>query len=164
MQTRHKLIRRGQYWFRYWLSAWRKQAITCWHVDSSSKRFCCTHLSQISQQKVLCISIRKMGLKNTHAKLLPHFPGQWVNHMNAVCCMNCAICVVLFWLCYIDYAIYIYHIYQSSFIDHRASVQCMMTSSNDKKFRVTVPSVRGIQRSPVNSPHKGQWRGALMFS
>ena len=26
------------------------------------------------------------------------------------------------------------------------------------------PFVRGIQRSPVNSPHKGQWRGALMFS
>ena len=26
------------------------------------------------------------------------------------------------------------------------------------------PSVRGIHRSPVNSPHKGQWRGALMFS
>ena len=24
--------------------------------------------------------------------------------------------------------------------------------------------VRGIYRSPVNSPHKGQWRGALMFS
>ena len=24
--------------------------------------------------------------------------------------------------------------------------------------------VRGIQRSPVNSPHKGQWRGALMFT
>ena len=26
------------------------------------------------------------------------------------------------------------------------------------------PLVRGIHRSPVNSPHKGQWRGALMFS
>ena len=26
------------------------------------------------------------------------------------------------------------------------------------------PSVRGIHRSPVNSPKKGQWRGALMFS
>ena len=26
------------------------------------------------------------------------------------------------------------------------------------------PFVRGIQRSPVNSPNKGQWRGALMFS
>ena len=26
------------------------------------------------------------------------------------------------------------------------------------------PFVRGIHRSPVNSPHKGQWRGALMFT
>ena len=26
------------------------------------------------------------------------------------------------------------------------------------------PFVRGIHRSPVNSPHKGQWLGALMFS
>ena len=25
------------------------------------------------------------------------------------------------------------------------------------------PFVRRIHRSPVNSPHKGQWRGALMF-
>ena len=25
------------------------------------------------------------------------------------------------------------------------------------------PFVRGIHRSPVKSPHKGQWRGALMF-
>ena len=25
------------------------------------------------------------------------------------------------------------------------------------------PFVQGIHRSPVNSPHKGQWRGALMF-
>ena len=26
------------------------------------------------------------------------------------------------------------------------------------------PFVRGIHQSPVNSPHKGQWCGALMFS
>ena len=26
------------------------------------------------------------------------------------------------------------------------------------------PFVRGIHRSPMNSPHNGQWRGALMFS
>ena len=26
------------------------------------------------------------------------------------------------------------------------------------------PFVRGIHRLPVNSPHKGQWHGALMFS
>ena len=33
-----------------------------------------------------------------------------------------------------------------------------------KHFPRNWPFVRGIQRSPVNSPHKGQWRGALMFS
>ena len=33
-----------------------------------------------------------------------------------------------------------------------------------KHFPRSWPFVRGIHRSPVNSPHKGQWRGALMFS
>ena len=33
-----------------------------------------------------------------------------------------------------------------------------------KHFPRYWPSVRGIHRSPVNSPHKGLWRGALMFS
>ena len=33
-----------------------------------------------------------------------------------------------------------------------------------KHFPRNCPFVRGIHRSPVNSPHKGQWRGALMFS
>ena len=33
-----------------------------------------------------------------------------------------------------------------------------------KPFPRYCPFVRGIHRSPVNSPHKGQWRGALMFS
>ena len=41
------------------------------------------------------------------------------------------------------------------------SVFDMMTSSNGNIFRVTV---RGTHWSPVNSLHKGQWRGALMFS
>ena len=46
----------------------------------------------------------------------------------------------------------------------------MMTSSNGNMFRVTgfVRGIhrwlRGIHRSPVNSPHTDQWRGALMFS
>ena len=31
-------------------------------------------------------------------------------------------------------------------------------------FSALWPFVREIHRSPVNSPHKGQWRGALMFS
>ena len=45
----------------------------------------------------------------------------------------------------------------------------MFTCSHDdvikwKHFPRYWPFVRGIHRSPVNSPHKGQWRGALMFS
>ena len=33
-----------------------------------------------------------------------------------------------------------------------------------KHFLCYWPFVRGIHRSPVNSPHKGQWRGALIFT
>ena len=33
-----------------------------------------------------------------------------------------------------------------------------------KHFPQYWPFVQGIHRWPVNSPHKGQWRGALMFS
>ena len=39
----------------------------------------------------------------------------------------------------------------------------MMTSSNGNIFRVTGP-LWGNSPVPVNSPHKGQWCGALMFS
>ena len=38
----------------------------------------------------------------------------------------------------------------------------MMTSSNGNIFRVT--GVQEMHWSPVNSPHKGQWRRVLMFS
>ena len=34
----------------------------------------------------------------------------------------------------------------------------------EKKFPRYWPFVRGIHRSPVNSLHNGQWRGALVFS
>ena len=33
-----------------------------------------------------------------------------------------------------------------------------------KTFPAILPFARGIHWSPVDSPHKGQWRGALMFS
>ena len=35
---------------------------------------------------------------------------------------------------------------------------------NWEHFPRNWPFVRGIHRSPVNSPRKGQWRGALIFS
>ena len=50
-----------------------------------------------------------------------------------------------------------------------AAAMAVMTLSNDdvikwKHFTRYWSFVRGIHRSPVNSPHKGQWRWALMFS
>ena len=33
-----------------------------------------------------------------------------------------------------------------------------------KYCRRYLPFVRGIHQSPLNSPHKGQWRGAFLFS
>ena len=40
----------------------------------------------------------------------------------------------------------------------------MMTSSDGGNFSRDWPFVLGIHRSPVNSPHKGQWRGAWLLS
>ena len=48
------------------------------------------------------------------------------------------------------------------------SIQIWSTPHDDvmkwKHFPRYWPFMRGIYRSSVNSPHKGQWRGALMFS
>ena len=48
-----------------------------------------------------------------------------------------------------------------SFID---MTNTMMTSSNENTFHATRHFLRVIHRSLVNSPHKVQWRGALIFS
>ena len=40
----------------------------------------------------------------------------------------------------------------------------MMTPLNGIIFARYRAFVRGIHRSPVDSPHKGQWRGASMVS
>ena len=45
----------------------------------------------------------------------------------------------------------------------RPSLNFMMTSSNGNIFRVTGP-LCGEFTGPGEFPHKGQWRGALMFS
>ena len=53
-------------------------------------------------------------------------------------------------------------------VDHWSAISSLSLSHDDvikwKHFPRYWPFVRGIHRSPVNSPHKGQWRGALMFS
>ena len=55
------------------------------------------------------------------------------------------------------------------FIPDKLTVDALARCVHDdvikwKHFPRDWPFVRGIHRSPVNSPHKGQWRGALMFS
>ena len=53
----------------------------------------------------------------------------------------------------------------TSLIVYMITALNMMTFSNGITFHPQYwPFVRGIHRSLVNSPHKGQWRGALMFS
>ena len=52
--------------------------------------------------------------------------------------------------------------------EHIQSIWCALCFSHDdvtqwKNFPCYLPFVRGIHRLPVNSLHKGQWRGALMF-
>ena len=56
----------------------------------------------------------------------------------------------------------IIHAFITSQIDHCNSLHDDVLKW--KHFPRYWPFVRGIHRSPVNSPHKGQWRGALMFS
>ena len=59
-------------------------------------------------------------------------------------------------------------IYQCFGLLHWHSGNVCFTMSWDvikwKHFPRYWPFVRGIHRSPVKSPHKGQWRGALIFS
>ena len=43
------------------------------------------------------------------------------------------------------------------------AVEAWVVHDDVNKWRYW-PFVRGIHRSPVNYPYKGQWRGALMFS
>ena len=54
-------------------------------------------------------------------------------------------------------------------ISHRKAISWPAHFAHDdvikwKHFWRYWPFVRGIHRPPVNSPHKGQWRRALMFS
>ena len=53
---------------------------------------------------------------------------------------------------------------QSSTLCTRTLKECHDDVIKWKHFPRYWPFVRGIHRSSVNSPHKGQWRGALTFS
>ena len=61
-----------------------------------------------------------------------------------------------------------YGYFLSSRVQSHCSCAVLATLHDDvikwKHFPRYWSFVRGIHRWPVNSPHKGQWRGALMFS
>ena len=61
------------------------------------------------------------------------------------------------------FAIFIYSTHNENPIGSQGPLR-MMTSSNGNICCVTGHLCREFTCPPVNSPHKGQWRGALMFS
>ena len=63
--------------------------------------------------------------------------------------------------CYLESMIMMTHIWKPSNDEIRPKHDDVIKW---KHFPRYWPFVRGIHRSPVNSPHKDQWRGALMFT
>ena len=57
----------------------------------------------------------------------------------------------------------VYMMYRCRHMNVKA-YQCHDDVIKWKHFPRYWPFVRGIHRSPMNSPHKGQWHGALMFT
>ena len=72
MLTHYGIV--GQHWLRYWLVAWRHQAITWTNVDSSSMKSSDIHIRAISQEMPQP-SIPKIHLKITYSKFHSNFPG-----------------------------------------------------------------------------------------
>ena len=68
-----------------------------------------------------------------------------------------------------DIIMILWYMFKSVTVNVYTSALCVQVASHDdvikwKHFPRYWPFVRGIHRSPVNPPLKGQWRGALMFS
>ena len=85
-------------------------------------------------------------------------PVPWINVV-----MVCNICTKLNWRGYAIETILLKFNQQNPTLPSDKRTNPMMTSSNGNIFRITGPFFRGIHQSPVNSPHKSQWRGTLMF-
>ena len=76
---------------------------------------------------------------------------------------------LLFFLSLFFYSEIIFISIRCTGIFNRCSLDSFLWAQHDdvikwKRFPRHCPFVRGIHRSPVHSPHKGQWRGALMFT
>ena len=98
--------------------------------------------------------------------LMPHnyYRIQWRVWTIAICEINGISREIYTWLIVICFAVVVWSFLLGSFNEFTRTI---FSVHNDvikwKHFLRCWPFVRGIHRPPVNTPHKGQWRGALMF-
>ena len=110
--------------------------------------------------------------------VLDWYPGHWTSPVTLSCGSNScprychAICILvaLWYVDVVSWSWVVYHMPGDLFgrnFECRVNYLPSLPDHDDvikwRHFPRYWPFVRGIHRSPVNSPQKGQWRGALMF-
>ena len=95
----------------------------------------------------------------SHCNVVSHWMGAYTK--SSLCSQNNT-CPLLFYILFGLHVMPLLQIYDVNITIWR----CLYHDDiiKWKHFPRYWPFVRRIQRSPVNSPHSGQWRGALMFS
>ena len=94
-----------------------------------------------------------------------------INHLNRIKEQRCNDCYIKY-VYFVGNQCFVYSVfvklsilYDTDFCQPAMIFHSMITSSNGNIFRITGRlGGGGTQRSPVNSPHKGQGLGTLMFS
>ena len=141
----------------------------------------CNYLSML-RLKLNHINERGLGTFDTlqtinyvHCSRVVYILLQYSSHGELLCLKF----FVLYCYCWIEYSKYVWCSWTFCWnISHSTSpafrydggVMSQYNNNNHddvikwKHFPRNWPFVREIHRSPVNFPHKGQWRGALMFS
>ena len=114
-----------------------------WPIPSRNGNDHCVHYAEIHQKSLCCVDI--VGMQIWDTKYLSSateifLPEWWVSPFH-----------------YMHYS-------EVTWRSIRLEPSTHDDVINWKHFPRYGPFVRGIHRSPVNSPHKGQWGGALMFS
>ena len=140
-----------QHWLRQWLVAWRHQAITWTNVDLSSVRSS-DFLLRASLQEIPQPSITEIIWKIKYLKFYSNFPG--ANEL-----IHVVLKMELYFLkC--RYGSWYTNIYPWWIISGFTWWHHQMEAFS----ALLAICAGGIHWSPVNSPHKGQWRRALIFS
>ena len=148
---------------------------------ANGRRRCCVTTcltGQVHAQNDPFISVQLCSI-TVSPKLPLHMP--WITCKN----YSSNTTMITSWLNYSNVHIYLSYMYINIFKQYSYLVITALLKTNSscttcwwysilkflhddvikwRNFHCYWPFVRGIHRSPVNSPHKGQWRGALMLS